>query len=289
MAVAAVRALRPAHWAKNALVLVPLFEGHHTGQTLAVRRALVTFVCFCLCASSGYVLNDLVDAERDRRHPVKALRPIAAGDLAPAAALAIAGASAALGFLVASRLPLRVASVLAAYWLGTLSYSLVLRHRGVFDVLALAGLFTLRLLAGAFCADAPLSPWLFAISMLAFLSLAILKRTTGLRALAAYGGAPPSHVYTTTDLRPLVGAGIASGAAAVVVTALFLRGSVAAKLYATPEWLWPVVPAGLYWLHRTWRLAARGRLDGDPVIFVLKDPLSYALALGVAALMVLAL
>jgi len=277
---AVVRAIRPLHWAKNLLVFVPLFEGHHGDVAATIPRALVTFAAFCLCASSAYVVNDLLDVREDRGHPRKRRRPFAAGELGPDEGLRLAAVLAALGLGAASFASTAVLVVLGVYWVGTLAYSLLFRQVVLLDVFFLAGFFTLRLLAGALAEGEPTNPWLFAVSTFAFLSLGWLKRTAELRAQAGRG-AGALRPHRDPHLRVLALAGKASGALAVVASAGFISSRYAAELYASPARLHALLPLAAFWLARMWWLADRGRVDEDPVRFVLGDRVS--LVFGVAA------
>jgi 4-hydroxybenzoate polyprenyltransferase len=280
---AAIRAMRPLHWSKNLLVFVPLFEGHQTDLAHELGPALITVVGFCLCSSSAYVLNDLVDLDRDRCHPRKRCRPFAAQELSVGAGLLLALVLAALGLGVAAFAPRAVTWVLGAYWLGTLAYTLAFRQVVVLDVVCLAVFFTLRLLAGALAAGEEFIPWLYLVASLAFLSLAFLKRTIELR---VHGGSDSRalHVYASPAVELLALAGKACGLLALVASALFVPSAYAAAIYSHPERLYLLLPLGGYWLTRIWRLAERGEVDEDPVVFVLTDRASHAVALVAAAI-----
>jgi 4-hydroxybenzoate polyprenyltransferase len=173
--------MRPQQWVKNVLVFAPLFLAHAYTSPSKVVAAIIAFVAFCACASAAYVLNDLFDADADRQHPAKRHRPIASGELpekhAPplAASLLVMAGSLAVAFL-----PWPFAAVLAIYFMVTLSYSFWLKSKMLLDVVALASLYSLRILAGSAATDIPVSQWLLAFSTLLFLSLALVKRCSEL-------------------------------------------------------------------------------------------------------------
>jgi len=145
-----LRALRPTQWAKNLLLAVPLLAAHKAGEAARGVDLALAFVAFCLTASGIYIVNDLLDRDADRRHPTKRFRPFAAGQLAPAVGLAAATVliSAALTLACLGRLPGRFIALLVLYAALSASYSLVLKRLLLLDVLVLAGLYTLRVLAG---------------------------------------------------------------------------------------------------------------------------------------------
>jgi len=284
------RLLRPHQWSKNLLLLVPPLGAHRLDPGV-LRPALLAVVAFSLAASSAYVVNDLLDLESDRAHPVKSRRPLAAGAISPAAALAVAAAALAAALLLALALPAPFAGAVAAYAAITVAYSLRLKQVPVLDVLVLASLYTLRILAGTLATGVPTSSWLFTLAIFLFLSLALVKRTSELRRIAgklpAGDRAMGGRGYTTADLETLSMLGVASGLLAVLVLALYLSSADVARLYTHHERLWLLCPLALYWVSRLWLLARRGVVDEDPVLFALTDRASHLVGLG-AVLVVLA-
>jgi 4-hydroxybenzoate polyprenyltransferase len=135
-----LRALRPQHWLKNLLAFVPLFATHLFSQPAPLARTLAVFLAFCCCASSGYLVNDLCDLSADRRHPLKRLRPFAAGRLPRAYALVMAPALATVGCALAWMLSGLTLAILLLYLALTAAYSLSLKKVELLDVLVLGGL-----------------------------------------------------------------------------------------------------------------------------------------------------
>lgn len=270
-----LRAVRPHQWAKNLLVLVPLLGAHRLGDWGATLRTLLAFVAFGLVASGVYVTNDLLDLRSDRRHARKRSRPFAAGTLPLGLGVALAPTLLAAGGLVASRLPAGFAATLACYCVATLAYSLSAKRRPILDVITLAGLYTVRIFAGAEASGAPVSEWLASFSIFLFLSLALLKRTSE---LARTAQALPGRAYGPDDRAPILAMGCASGYLSVLVLALYIRSEDVQILYASPNWLWALGGLLLYWISRMWLLAARGEVDDDPIVFSLKDAASWAVA-----------
>lgn len=284
-----LRAVRAHQWVKNLLVFVPLLMAHRVFEWDLVLRCAAAFAAWSLCASGGYLFNDLLDAEADRRHPYKRRRPLAAG------AVGAKGAAWAVPLLLAAGLapafawlPASFGLMLVLYLALTVAYTLFLKRLAVVDVLVLAGLYTLRVLAGGHAAGVEVSPWLLAFSMFLFLSLAFVKRYTELRTLGDEE-APGRRGYTAADTEVLKSFGTASGYLSVLVLALYINQSrEVTHLYRRPEALWLIGPCLLYWLTRVWLLAYRGRLHDDPVVFTVKDPASYAVGALVALLIVIA-
>jgi len=286
-----LRALRPHQWAKNLLVFVPALLAGPLGRRENLAAAALGFLVLSLLSAAGYVVNDLLDVEADRRHPTKLHRPFAAGELAAAEGVLGAALLALAATALAALMPAAFRLVAAAYLAGTLAYSLALKREPLLDVLALAGLFTLRVLAGAALLPVPPSFWLLTFSMFLFLSLALVKRYAELAGLARSGAAEvlPGRGYGVPELPLLLAAGVASGLAATTIFVVYLvEERFPSGLYARPGWLWLVSPVLAYWLLRVWRLAVHGRMGEDPVLFALKDRCSLALGAVVLGLVLLA-
>ena len=280
-----LRALRVHQWAKNALLFVPMLAAHRALELSVLLPALVAFAAFCLCASSVYVTNDLLDLPADRRHPSKRRRPFAAGDLSPRTGMLLAPVLLGAGLAAAWSLPSSFLLLLAGYLATTLAYSLVLKQVAILDVLVLAALYTARIFAGTLATGVPTSSWLFTFSMFLFLSLALVKRFSELRRLAGLDDtAAPGRGYVASDATLLGNLGTASGYLAVLVLALYLTGRDVTALYLHPERLWLLCPLLLYWISRVWMLAHRDVIDDDPLVFALRDRVSWTVA-GLAALL----
>ena len=169
--------------------------------------------------------------------------------------------------------------VAALYFAGTLTYSLALKRVPILDVLILAGLFTVRILAGSMVLATPISFWLLTFSMFLFLSLALVKRYTELDELAQREGQVlKSRGYEVRDLPLLLPMGVASGIAATVIFVIYVvNEKFPSDIYTHPQWLWLIFPIVAFWLMRVWRLAVHGEMNEDPVLFALKDRLSLCL------------
>jgi len=284
-------ALRVHQWVKNLLVIVPVFLDHKIFNRPVVLLGVLGFAAFCLAASGAYIVNDLLDLEADRRHPTKRYRPFASGALdawlgALLAPLLFGGAL-ALSLLIPSRSFL---ALLGLYVVATTAYSLYLKRVAVLDVLILAGLYTLRVLAGVAATEVRFSTWLFAFAMFLFLSLAFLKRFGEVDALA--GTADKMILrrgYLLGDREWLGSMGGASGYLSVLVLALYVSSEQVVALYRTPALLLLICPLLLFWISRMWLLAYRGRLHDDPIVATARDPLSYLIGGLVALLLVSAL
>ncbi len=276
-----LRAIRPHQWAKNALLFLPALAAHLPWTPELLTMLAAGFLAFSFGASALYLLNDVMDRESDRRHPTKGARPIASGTIGTGAALATAAVLAGLAAALAVLLPAEFRAVLLAYLVLSAGYSLLLKRKPVLDVITLATLYTARVVAGAALADVPLSRWFLAFSVFFFLSLALVKRAVELLERAANDAtALPGRGYVREDLPVLVAFGAAASAADALVYCLYITGEEVGQLYVRPDLLWLGLPMLLYWQARVWMLTNRGDMHEDPVVFALRDRVSYLLLAG---------
>jgi 4-hydroxybenzoate polyprenyltransferase len=268
-----VRALRLHQWVKNVLIFLPAVMGHRFLDPVVMSAALRAFIAFGLCASSVYLVNDLLDLNADRSHPRKRKRPFAAGALSAASGL---GLSIAL-LLSAAALALTInrffAAVLAGYFILTCAYSIRLKRAALVDVITLAGLYTLRIIAGATATLIVPSFWLLAFSMFIFISLGCVKRYAELNDTKPADAMTKAHGrgYWKSDLPLLLSLGTSSGYCTILVMALYLNSPESQILYRHSKPLWLMCPLFLYWISRVWLLAVRGQMHDDPVVFALRD------------------
>jgi 4-hydroxybenzoate polyprenyltransferase/phosphoserine phosphatase len=281
------RVLRVHQWAKNLLLVVPMLAAHQVFDLGAWQSLALAFVSFSLCASSVYILNDLLDLESDRRHPRKRMRPFASGAVPVWMGVVLApillAASLGLGSLVGGRfLPW-----LLFYAVLTSAYSWLIKRIVLVDCLTLALLYTLRIVAGAAAVGQTLSFWLLAFSGFLFLSLAFVKRYAELE-VQQLAGKETVHGrgYRTADAPLIRNMGTTAGYAAALVLALYLNSDVIVTLYRSPQVVWGTVPLLLFWISWMWLQAHRGRMNDDPLVFAIKDPASLVAGALFAAVLV---
>ena len=246
-----------------------------------------------MTASSVYVLNDLVDVADDRHHSRKRNRPLASGNLSllhgwlawPVLLISAFTLAGPVGGL-----PMPFLLSLAIYFVLTVAYSLRLKQVPIVDVLTLATLYTLRIIAGAAAIAVPLSFWLLSFSMFIFLSLAFIKRYSELRVARDAGqiGLLRGRGYDPKDLELVSSLGGSAGYAAVLVLALYIQDDRTASMYATPSIIWLACPLLLFWISRVWLIAHRGHMHDDPIVFAMHDRLSWGIAALFASVFVLA-
>jgi 4-hydroxybenzoate polyprenyltransferase len=267
-------ALRPHQWVKNVLVFVPMLAAHQLTFP-AFLQSFFAFIAFSLVASSVYVVNDLLDLAADRAHPRKRLRPFASGAISTAQGSWMAVILLLVGTLVALFLGPAFALVLLAYYLITTAYSLYLKRKVLIDIALLAGLYTMRLVAGAAATSIELSMWLLAFSIFLFFSLAAVKRQAELIDLAERGHlSAEGRGYQVGDLPVIAMMAISSGYVAVLVMALYLNSPAVMELYSFPQALWGICFILLYWISRMVMMTHRGYMHDDPVVFAARDRVS---------------
>lgn len=269
-----VKQLRPHQWSKNLLIFVPMLATH-SGDLATIIRTILAFFSFSLVASSVYVLNDLLDLAADRAHARKKRRPLASGDLPIAHGTALFPLLLGTGVVFGVLAGVHFLAALALYYTVTLAYSFYLKRKILIDICALAGLYTLRIIAGSAVTGIHLSVWLLAFSTFLFFSLAAVKRQSELNHHALSGhNALVGRGYRVQDLPIISQMGIASGYIAVMVLALYIDAPTTAQLYSFPEALWGICLVLLFWISRMVFITNRGRMHDDPVFFALKDRVS---------------
>lgn len=275
------KAARLHQWTKNLLLFVPLLASHRMRESGLLLADVSAFVLFGLCASSVYLLNDLLDVSDDRHHAKKRLRPLAAGQITAAQVLWVFPLLVAVSFLGAwSLLPSRFAGALGAYYLITLAYSLALKRVMMLDVVVLAALYTLRIVAGVYAISGQLTFWILAFSMFVFTSLALAKRYAELHG-ARFAGRDikvRGRGYFRDDLPMIAALGAASGYISVMVLALYIQDQGTTALYRHPKLIWFACPLLLFWIGRTWMITHRGEMSEDPVVFAITDRTSIVVA-----------
>jgi len=278
---------RVHQYAKNALLFVSLFLAHQFSLDL-ITKAFLAAVAFSFCASSVYVLNDLADLQADRQHPTKQLRPLANGAIPLLDGVIAVPILFVTSVLVAALVSLPFLEILLGYFTLTTAYSFVLKRKMLIDVVVLATLYVVRILAGAVAINNSISEWLLAFSMFIFMSLALIKRYVELAVRIDTGLASPANRnYKLGDLDVVAALAAAAGFNAVTVFALYVSSDAVHMLYRRPQLLWLICPVLLYWISRALMMANRRHMEDDPIQFALRDKNSIV-AGGLIALVVIA-
>ena len=284
-----LKALRVHQWLKNILLAVPLVAAHQIADLGSVLVLLIAFLSFSLCASSVYIVNDLLDLESDRRHPRKKFRPFASAKLTIPMAVAIAPLLVGLSIFLGAIVGHHFLAVLLSYFSVTFTYSIFLKRLVLLDCLTLAILYTIRIIAGAVAVSVDLSFWLLAFSVFIFLSLALVKRYAELIVQIQEGkSAAHGRGYVVSDAPLLQTFGVASGYISALVVCLYIRSEEIISFYAQPKAIWLIPPIILGWVSWVWLKSARGQMHDDPIVFAIKDRASRLVAALVAAVLLYA-
>jgi 4-hydroxybenzoate polyprenyltransferase len=263
VAIAAIKQLRPKQWIKNGLLYAALiFSGKFVDDFDAFVAATIGFAAFCMISSSGYVFNDIVDREADRKHPKKKFRPIASGALPVPLALVLAVVLLISGLGVAWSLSLSFAIVAFSYLATTMSYSFYLKNLVIFDVMFLSSGFVWRAIAGAVAIGVTISLWLFLVTAFFALFIGFNKRYAELKQLG-------SQAQTRKNLAeyslPMI-----EKFQSVVTANVVLCYALYTVLGPNP-WMVVTVPVALYVIFRYIYLVEKGG-GGAPVETLVKDP-----------------
>jgi 4-hydroxybenzoate polyprenyltransferase len=276
-----IEEMRPLQYFKNILVFVPLLTSHEYTDSAMLLASVMAFICFCLCASGVYFINDLLDLSADRVHPTKKNRPLAAGDLPIHFGLMGGLGLSVFSFALAvAFLPGVFVLVLGLYFVITNAYSFYMKSRSTADVLTLAVLYTSRIFAGAAALGIWPSFWLIAFSIFVFVSLAYLKRYVEVAGTPHASENVPGRGYSFDDAETMFSLGVANITASVLILALYINSEEVVGLYQNSKILWLLCLLMLFWGNRIWVGARRGKIDDDPIVFAVKDRTSQLVGAG---------
>lgn len=272
------RALRPHQWLKNILVFLPILTAHNL-NVMVLTKGIFAFIAFSLIASSVYVLNDLLDLASDRVHPRKRLRPFASGSVPITHGTWMAFGLLVLGAGIAVMMGWRFALVMMVYYGLTTAYSFSLKRLIVIDICVLAGLYTLRIIAGGVASGMLISMWLLAFSIFFFLSLAAVKRQAELIDAAQRGKlVATGRGYQVADVPIVSMIALCAGYVSVLVMALYVNSPVVRDLYPQPRALGGICGILLYWVTYMVMITHRGAMHDDPLVYAAKDRTSQVCA-----------
>ena len=278
--------LRPRQWTKNLLVFAPLIFAVKLFDPVAAMRAAAGFVVFCALSSVVYLINDIMDREGDRQHPLKCRRPIAAGEVSIPAAMTAAGVISVVGVGSALALDLWFCGIAVLYLVLQTSYSLALKHIVIVDAITLALGFVLRAIAGAAVIHVVVSHWLFVCTILAALFIALAKRRHELVLLADDAA---SHRPILDEYSPyLLDQMIAVVTASMLIAYIFYTISPETEQKLGTPWLGLTIPFALYGIFRYLYLVHQREGGGDPSDLLLSDrPLLACVTLWVIAVVLI--
>ena len=282
--------LRVHQWSKNALIGVPFILDHRVNDAAAFATVLLAFVAMSLLTSATYIFNDMLDLQADRQNATKCKRALASG-----AVPIIRGAQTIvlllfLLLLITLWLPAAFNAALLMYLITTLTYSLWFKKKAMLDVITIAALHTLRVVAGILVIQADWSFWLLGFSMFFFFSLASAKRVAELINLQQAGRHYTlGRDYQTADIPVMLASGVSTGFISIMIVALYINSEKVQTMYTNPMILWLLCPVLMYWIGRIWIFTARGQMHEDPILFAIRDRGSIFAALVLGAILITAL
>lgn len=272
---AALKMFRMHQWLKNLLMFVPMIAAHEVLDLQNWIFVVLGFLSFSFCASTVYILNDLLDLESDRQHPTKKNRPFASGSISIKTGVITAPLMMLISIAIGTFIGTSFLSWLGVYFLITCLYSVKLKQIVLIDCFTLAILYTLRIISGAAAVELAPSFWLLAFSISLFFSLSFVKRFSELQTQLLSGKHKAVGRGYFTDDAPLVQAiGVSSGYISALVFALYLNSEEILTLYSSPNFVLGSVLVLLFWISWIWLKAFRGQMHEDPVIFAVKDRVS---------------
>lgn len=279
-----LRALRLHQASKNALVLVPLVLSHKFVEPGSIAKAFLAFALLTVISSATYLINDLADLSADRAHATKRNRPLASGHIPVSAAAIVAVISIAVAMGAAAATSSVLVLALSGYLVLTLAYSFRLKRVPLLDVFVIAALFTMRIIIGTAVIAAPWSPWLLPFALIFFFSLALAKRHAEIVKFVHKDNKVVGRGYRSDDWPLTLTFGIGSAMTAMVIMLLYMTNEAGnSGLYHSPGWLYGIPVVVFMWVLRVWFLSHRGILTDDPVVFALRDKVSWGLAAAAAA------
>lgn len=267
-----IRIVRPRQWVKNFFVFIPLFFGGQMSNTALLLDALTTFIAFSLAASSIYCLNDIVDVEADRQHPVKCHRPIASGQVSVSAAYALMAIMLILSMTVCPMLKGRsmaVGTVVLGYWIMNIAYCVWLKNFAIIDVCLIAFGFVLRILAGGLATGIEPSNWLVLMTFLLTLFLSFAKRRDDVLRMEATGKPPRKNTirYNLT----FINQAITISASITLVCYIMYTVSPEVTARFNSHYIYLTTIFVLVGLLRYIQIAVVDKQSGDPTKIILRD------------------
>lgn len=279
-----IRSLRIHQWLKNILVFVPFILGHNfTVDSFLLGTS--AFLAFSLCASSVYIINDLFDLNNDRTHNEKKHRPFACGDMPIHHGLMIASILLLFSIFLAASLSIHFLTVIVIYFFITLSYSIYLKSIPFLDVMILALLYVLRIIAGCVATGDVVSDWFVAFAIFIFLFLATIKRLVEVVDSIRYGRELASgRGFIKEDFTLLSGLSCALGYISILILALYVTNPETRGLYQAPQALWGACLLLMFWITRVLFAAHRGLMSSDPLVFAVTDRVSLTISFFILAM-----
>jgi 4-hydroxybenzoate polyprenyltransferase len=282
-----MRMLRVKQWVKNILIVVPLFTSQKIQEPIYFNKILLSVFAFCLCSSSVYIINDIIDIKNDRNHPVKKYRPFASGEVSTKIGIIVVPLLLLSCLFLSLKINKNYLILLIIYFFISCIYSIFIKKIKNVDCITLATLYTMRIIAGGYAFNVAISFWLLTFSFFIFLSLAYLKRFAELKYHKGKG--LPGRGYSIEDLGIVKTIGVISGIISSAIMSLYANDEFIKDQYLEPQYIWLTVPTIVIWITNMWSIANRGRMQSDPLEYAIKDKLSLVSGVIFVACFILAM
>lgn len=272
-----IKLIRIHHWSKNLLIFIPLLVSPEIINLYSWQTLMIAFFAFSFCASTTYIINDILDKGNDRNHPRKKNRPIASAFFNIYEGVFFAILMASISIYLASYLNTIFCFTLFLYFISAQIYSIKLKKMHIIDCIALSILYIMRLMCGAAAVNLSISFWLLSFSLFFFFSIALLKRYSELANRASDSKLMFGRGYNVSDLPLIANLGIPSALLSILVIGLYLNDEKIYSLYQIPNLLFLLLLTSLVWVCSVWSKALKGIEIHDPISFALKDLTSLVL------------
>jgi 4-hydroxybenzoate polyprenyltransferase len=283
------RLIRIHQWMKNLLLFLPLIMSHLFFDFKVIFINLIAFFSFSLIASSGYIINDFMDIDSDRKDSHNKHRPIASGTISIRDSFITFIFLVVFGFTLSIfKLPFLFTIFLLSYLFISLVYTFFLKKIVIIDVIILSLLYNIRIISGGIATTIAISPWLLMFSTFFFMNLAFMKRYIWLDKVKSKDMNLSVRGYLKSDKSIIKSAGIASGFISIIIFLSYIHSDHIKSLYSQPYVLWLIIPLLFYFITRLWVITNRGIMHKDPVIFILKDYPSYTLLFIIIIIFIIA-
>lgn len=259
--------IRLSQWQKNFLIFLPFIMANKY-EVFTFYNSIIGFFIFSVAASTVYIFNDIIDLPKDKIHPSKKKRPLASGAISIKKALVI------LLFFFTSTIYYgfvnNVLSILLSYFVLNIFYSLIIKKVRYLDIILLSSFYIIRIYFGGKIYDVEISLWLYIFCYLAFISLVILKRVNEIKKYNL-----TKILYSSNDLGTLKIILNSSNSFSVLFIMSYFLSEKVSKIYATPSLLWMILPLYIFWMLNINKAALSGKMNDDPVNFVVRNSKSY--------------
>ena len=262
--------IRLYQYTKNLLIFAPIIVNSDL-SSFNLLDSLTAFLCFCLLASSIYIINDIFDIQNDRLHEFKKNRPLASGQISIKSSILIAFIFFNISIITIYIKLNSVLHVYLFYFCLNIFYTFLLKKLIILDILVLSSFYNLRIYIGQIVNEIPISLWFFSFTTFLFLFLAILKRYIDLQLGSKI---KDNTIYFLQDKNILINMSIASYFAAIIVFFLYINSYIAYETFQNRASLWLIAILLFYWFSRLLIFVARNKIN-DLILFVIKDVSSY--------------